>query len=69
MNSQMSLLGWSPPSCAVGPAPSPQSVQLARVANGIDDIVWLHPDGRAMEDGDVVAAVADFIETAGGLRG
>ena len=36
----MSLLGWSPPSCAVGPAPSPQSVQLARVANGIEAEVY-----------------------------
>lgn len=37
---QSSLFDWSPPTAVAGPGASPQSVQLARVAEGIERTVY-----------------------------
>lgn len=60
MSSQLGLLEWSPPTAVAGPGASPQAVQLARVAAGIERTVYQWcalNQGRAFRLGEFTAEV------------
>lgn len=60
MSATLSLFDWKPPTAVAGPGASPQGVELARVAEGIERTVytWCACNvGRAFRLGEFTAEV------------
>ena len=61
MSATLSLFDWKPPTAVAGPGASPQTVELARVAEGIERTVytWCACNvGRAFRLGEFTTEVA-----------